>query len=74
MHDRTYGLLFYAAAAVLVTADMMRGLKTGRVRGRFNTITRKGQPAKFQRYIYSSIFALVLIVVLFVWTALSNGP
>ena len=60
-------LLIDVALAVLVAGDLVRTLRTGRARGRFGTITRRGQPKRFWRYVYGSWAVLAFCAVLFLW-------
>ncbi|HEX3484468.1 MAG TPA: hypothetical protein VHT51_05375 [Micropepsaceae bacterium] len=67
MHDPRYLLLLDVLVAVLVALDLTWTLKTGRARGRISAITRKAQPARYWRYVYSSYALLGFLAVLFVW-------
>ena len=42
--------------------DLIRTLRTGRARTRITTVTRKHQPARYWRYVYSGIAVLVFFV------------
>jgi hypothetical protein len=50
--------------------DLIRTLRTGRARIRITTVTRKHQPARYWRYVYSGIAVLVFLVAAFVWATL----
>jgi len=60
-----------AALAVLVAADLAWTLRSGRARGRFGTITRRGQPKRFWRYVYSSYVVLAFCAVVFLWVLIA---
>ena len=53
--------------------DLIRTLRTGRARIRITTVTRKHQPARYWRYVYSGIAVLVVFVAAFIWAQL-YGP
>ena len=50
--------------------DLIRTVRTGRARTRITTVTRKHQPARYWRYVYSGIAVLVFFVAAFVWATL----
>jgi hypothetical protein len=54
----TWGLIL----AAIVSFDLVRTLRTGRAHGKFDIITRKGNPGRFQRYVYADWLALGLVV------------
>jgi ABC-type Fe3+ transport system permease subunit len=58
---------------VLVGLDLYRTLSTGRARGRNGTITRKGQPDRYRRYVYASCALLALCAVALVWMLFRPG-
>ncbi|HKF73483.1 MAG TPA: hypothetical protein VKB68_17140 [Stellaceae bacterium] len=60
-----------AALAVLVAADLAWTLRSGRARGRFGTITRRGQPKRFWRYVYSSYVVLAFCAAVFLWVLIA---
>jgi hypothetical protein len=67
MHDPRYLLLLDLLVAGLVALDLSRTLKTGCARGRISTITRKHQPARYWRYVYSSYAVLGFLTLVFFW-------
>ena len=67
MRDPKYLLFLDLAVAILVSWDLARTLKTGRARGKFGTITRAHQPARFWRYVYSSYALLAFLAASFLW-------
>jgi len=60
-------LLLVGAYAVF---DLVRTLRTGRARGKGGTITRKGQPEQYWRYVYAGWVMLAFFVAAFVWATL----
>jgi hypothetical protein len=53
-------LLLYVLLTAMVTYDLVRTLRTGKARGRGGTVTRKGRPGLFKRYVIADVFMLVL--------------
>jgi hypothetical protein len=51
----------------------VRTLKTGRAAGRFGTVTRAHQPARYWRYVYAGYGVLAICLGLFCWVVLSPG-
>ena len=49
---------------------LVRTLRSGRARTRITTVTRKHQPARYWRYVYSGVAVLLFFVAAFVWATL----
>ena len=60
-------ILLTLALAVMQSVQLAIALRTGRARGRGGTITRKGQPRRFWRYVYSSYVVLLLCAGAILW-------
>jgi hypothetical protein len=65
-------LLALLAAAVNIF-DLTVALRTGRARSRFGTITRRGQPRRFWRYVYAGYAVLAICAGLILWALISPG-
>ena len=65
-------LLALLAAAVNIF-DLTVALRTGRVRSRFGTFTRQGQPRRFWRYVYAGYPVLAICAGLILWVLISPG-
>jgi hypothetical protein len=60
-------ILFFVVIAY-AAFDLFRTLRSGRAHGRRSgTITRKGQPERFWRYVYAGWAVLAFFVAAFVW-------
>jgi hypothetical protein len=64
-------LVLALVLAALVGGDLVRTLRTGRAHGKFGTITRAKQPARFWRYVYGDYALLVLCAVMLLWSLIS---
>jgi ATP-dependent DNA ligase len=53
--------------AAYVVFDLAKTLRTGRARSRYGTFTRKNQPGRFWRYIYSDYVVLAFCIAAFCW-------
>jgi hypothetical protein len=62
--------LLLLLAAAYAGFDLFRTLRTGRARGRGGTITRKGRPDRYWRYVYGGFAVLLFFVAALVWAAL----
>lgn len=64
-------LILDATLTAFVSFDLVRALRTGRARGRGGTVTRKGQPQRFRRYVYADFVVLAFGVIGFIWALAS---
>ena len=64
-------MILFLVLAAMITFDLIVALRTGRARGRGGTITRKGQPRRFWRYVYSSYVMLLLCAGAILWALIS---
>jgi hypothetical protein len=71
MQRSTIIILLALGVAAMQTADLVVALRTGRARGRGGTITRKGRPRRFWRYIYSAYALLLLCAGAILWALIS---
>jgi hypothetical protein len=60
-------ILLAFGLAALQAMQLVTALRTGGARSRFGTITRKGQPRRFWRYVYSAYFVLLLCAGAILW-------
>ena len=71
MPRSSYAILLFFLLGAFVIADLANALRTGRARGRYGTITRHGQPARFWRYIYGDYLVIGFCVAAIAWALLS---
>jgi hypothetical protein len=71
MHRSLSIILLDLLLSALVSADLVRTLRTGRARGRGGPITRQKRPERYWRYVYASCVILVLCVVVLLWAIIS---
>jgi uncharacterized BrkB/YihY/UPF0761 family membrane protein len=64
-------VLLALGLAAVQAVQLVRALRTGRTRSRFGTITRKGQPRRFWRYVYASYVVLLLCLGAILWALIS---
>jgi hypothetical protein len=57
--------------AVVDIFDLSFAFRTGRARGRYGTITRKGQPRRFWRYVYGGCAVLLFCAGVILWALIS---
>ena len=62
--------LLFLLVAAYAGFDLIRTLRTGRARTRITTVTRKHQPARYWRYVYSGVAVLLFFVAAFVCATL----
>ncbi len=67
MHDPQILALLILAVAGLQAFTLIRALRTGRVRTRFGTVTRKHQPERYRRYVISAYVVLAVCAGALVW-------
>jgi len=71
MQRSTIIILLALGVAAMQTADLLVALRTGRARGRGGAITRKGQPRRFWRHVYSACAVLLLCAGAILWALIS---
>ena len=70
INDESGRMLLLLLVMAYAGFDLIRTVRTGRARTRITTVTRKHQPARYWRYVYSGIAVLVFFVAAFVWATL----
>ena len=71
MHRPQLIILLGLLLIVVVGADLVRTLRTGRARGRTGTITREKRPERYWRYVYVSAAFLMLCFAALMWVLIS---
>jgi hypothetical protein len=66
-------ILLAAALAAMQIVQLAIALRTGRMRTRLGTVTRKGQPRRFWRYVYTGYVVVLLCAAAIVWALISPG-
>jgi hypothetical protein len=66
MEKTTSLLLLYVLLTAMITYDLVKTLRTGKARGRGGTVTRKGRPGLFKRYVIADVVMLVLCAAIIV--------
>jgi hypothetical protein len=64
-------ILAALALAAVDAFDLSFAVRTGRARGRYGTVTRKGQPRRFWRYVYGGYAVLLLCAGVILWALIS---
>jgi hypothetical protein len=64
-------ILLAVGLATAQAVQLTIALRTGRARGRYGTITRKGQSRRFWRYVYSAYVVLLLCAAAILWALIS---
>jgi hypothetical protein len=72
MGQANAAILGAAGLAVLLAFDLIRGFRRGKVQGKDGTITRKGRPEAFRRYMMSGGVMLVFSIGVILWGALNR--
>lgn len=71
MHSPSRLIFMISLAALMCVADLARALKTGKAHlWPGGVATRKRQPRRYWRYVYSSVFFLTACMGVFAWVVI----